>query len=102
MATLRVFLVQSSQRGQSLDFSKQFLVVYETCRFDHFGRCSHNINMATNHGDSCDNEIATANVNISTPEFLDDHRVAKSYNNNTSFVRQAIAFTIVSHLQKYG
>ena len=58
--------------------------------------------MTTNHDDVFDNKIATAMVNISTPEFLEDRRVANSYNNNTNLISQAIDFAIVYQLQNHG
>jgi hypothetical protein len=43
--------------------------------------------MTNSEDDNFEEEISTANVNIFTPEFLEDRRVAKRYNNNAALTR---------------
>jgi hypothetical protein len=55
--------------------------------------------MTSSDNDDFEEKIPTANLNISTPEFLENRRLTKNYNNNTTLTGQPIYFTTVSHLQ---
>ena len=58
--------------------------------------------MTTDDDDDFDDEISTANVDVSSPELLDDHRAVPRGKYITSTIKITIAFIVVMHLQKHG
>ena len=58
--------------------------------------------MTTDDDDDFDDEISTANVDVSSPELLDDHRVVPRGKYITSTIKITIVFIVDMHLQKHG
>ena len=58
--------------------------------------------MTSDDNDENDDEISTANVDVSAPELLDNHRVVTRGKDNSASIIKTITFTIVSQLQNHG